>query len=115
MFLFGLFSTNIPYIILACLYAVGFGVYSGNSIKEKLFHKSEELVLVLVQKQQPVSTITSFHYYNKLTVKKQSTESQKFCQFSNALPDIIQICHTDPIKIDAYLQTNNFSRPPPLS
>jgi hypothetical protein len=115
MFLFGLFSTNIPYIIIACIYILGFGVYSGNSIKEKLFHKTYEPVYVSVEKHDQASSNTTFHYYNKVTFIKQDIERQKSICYSYALFEIIQICHPEHLKADVYLQTFNFSRPPPRS
>ena len=64
MFFSGIFSTHIPYVILAILYSIGFGTYSINYICNKLPGKKEsEKEIKFVQNKALDNTCFQFQEY----------------------------------------------------
>jgi|WetSurMetagenome_2_1015567.scaffolds.fasta_scaffold674772_2 hypothetical protein len=117
MFQFGLFSTSLPYIILASLYILGFGVYSGKSIVEKFLpdnNTSSEI------SYNPGHSYSSFNNAKSLHFNKIKNEFHK--QFKDRPKDTILAKADLDIDISFELILNSyssfsytlFSRPPPL-
>jgi hypothetical protein len=117
MFLFGFFSTNIPYFILASLYLVGFGVYSGNTLREKLFNKHEnthEISYAPNANTQELNNSKAVHYHNA----SSNFNNYLGLNFNEKLAFVkVQMVRVLPFEKKPY--TDNgcysfvFSRPPP--
>lgn len=117
MFLFGLFSTHLPYIILMGLYFVGFGIYSSNAIREKFGlndHKQAEKTITLDNSSEYPDLYSSrdFHYSDytiiKVIAEKQSlVHSVHFKIAYSCFPEIKEKPVAEPF------YSNLFSRPPP--
>lgn len=117
MFIFGLFSTNVPYLVLMGLYLLGFGVYSTNSIREKLHSGNEEdNKTIVLSKNQPaqLNLNKTFYYHFKAEKKNLSIVNEKaerLCQFDSPHKK-----HVFPVK-EAFISIKSsyslFSRPPP--
>ena len=64
MFFFGIFSTHLPYIVLAVLYLVGFGAYSVNNVKEKAVQISSDKTIQISHKLQSAHQPDKTFYYS---------------------------------------------------
>ena len=119
MFFFGLFSTQIPYIVLAVLYLVGFGAYSVNSIKNKnSIEIPAEKVLDYVAKSSINKSAKKDFYYSSFTERKASKTVSKNFYSCNIIIYIELSKHNYvPDQIVFYsIQTSFslYSRPPPV-
>ena len=117
MFFFGLFSTHLPYIILASLYLLGIGAYSANAIRDRFQKNIPDEKILFVDSKQPVKfTQKDFHYnqYKTSEVKKDVSEKNESIQNT-----IFKVFNNRKICIELncfYVSSLNFSlfsRPPP--
>ena len=119
MFFFGLFSTQIPYIILAVLYLVGFGAYSVNSLKNKNnVEIPAEKILDYVAKSSIDKSANKTFYYASFTQKKTTKNVLKsFCNFNNIVFN--ELSEHSYIHDECVFHSNQayfslYSRPPPI-
>ena len=118
MFFFGLFSTHIPYIILAILYSIGFGAYSFNNIQSKIFFKKEkefEKEITFIKHKEFKKS--SFYFQDfKSNKHAQTTSESKLSEVHEQQPvfDITKILsHPNVTKYYLLVCFDQFSRPPP--
>ncbi len=63
MFLVGVFSTHITYIILALVYIFGFGSYALNQKKQHTELANSDKVIMVEKKQSILHSETTYYYF----------------------------------------------------
>jgi hypothetical protein len=127
MFYFGLFSTHLPYLIIAALYAIYMGLWvffslfsqhipSHQSVSQNLIIKNEFHSFPVDRQTGYLSSFSSKNYYIKL-YKKEHSSSQSFTKNTNYRFFIEKLIF---FKVNNEIHLNNlfslfvFSRPPPF-
>lgn len=117
MFFTGLFSTHMPYIILAAIYSVSFGIYSVYYVKNQLLSKEQPEKEIRLS-ENTLKTEKHFHF------KDYSGDESNDCSSSGIITehelksgagisaDLISPYFKYPDPAEEY---SLFSRPPPLS
>jgi hypothetical protein len=117
MFFVGLFSTNLPYIILSIGYLIGFGLYSTNTVLDKLAEKnnsSEQIIECqsfenLVSSQASIAYSYATHWQHQTQQATQPAADE--LQFSVA--QSVQYIDFKQFEIDYTFVSFSFLRPPP--
>ncbi len=118
MFFTGLFSTHMPYIILAAIYSVSFGIYSVYYVKNKLLSKEQPEKEIRLS-ENTLKTGKHFHFkdYNSGDESNDCHSSgiiteQALKSDAGISADVITPYFLYPGTVIEY---SLFSRPPPLS
>ena len=118
MFFTGLFSTHIPYIILAAVYSVSFGIYSVYYISNKLSDK-EQTETKTEFSDNIHTTAGDFHlkdhYFNNKSDKSFISVISPDHRTDPISSIIKRISPRNPIIFSPRHEFGLFSRPPPIS
>ncbi len=117
MFFTGLFSTHIPYIILAAIYSVSFGIYSVYYVKNKLLSKEQPEKEIRIS-EDTLKTGKNFHFKDYSGDESNDFYSSEILtehelNYGSGISSYVITPHfiyTVPAK-----EYSLFSRPPPLS
>jgi hypothetical protein len=118
MFQFGLFATHLPYLILAGLYFIGFGLYSGKSVVDKIFlniNADKEIVYPETGASVLYSDTSKTIHFFRLNKEKQPVQASIAKQSSNHYVSLMHyiVTFASAYIFDSFYFTY-FSRPPPI-
>lgn len=117
MFFFGFLSSTVPYIIIACLYAIGFGLYSGSKLKGHLHEsgQSDAIQLSIEDNNNEILSAKTDCFFVKFVSKYKFTTITYSGIYKAFLKPIISytIKIPDCTFLSECYSFNLFSRPPP--
>lgn len=116
MFLFGILSSPLPYLLLAVFYFIGFatGIFAGNTDQETQEQPETKNIRVEPQAKADVLVSVNFHYTDYSFQKKLVDPDNKSTMTSAVCAKEKLIYRVHDIKINPFfLADSNFCRPPP--
>lgn len=114
MFLFGLFSTHIPYLILLGLYFIGFGAYSYSNFKSKAEDNTVEKHIT-ANTQKYNKEHKGLYHLNPVITKQQTNFIFPKNQISITCLPLIKRPPTEKfILSEKRCISSHFCRPPPV-
>jgi hypothetical protein len=116
VFLFGILSSPLPYLLIAIFYFIGFatGIFAGNTDNEATEQIETKNIQIEPQSKAVVSTSSDFHYSDYKFQKKlidldiQSAWPSAVCEKEKLIYPIHDL------KVNpSFFADSNFCRPPP--
>jgi hypothetical protein len=116
VFLFGILSSPLPYLLIAGFYFIGFatGIFAGNTDHEAQEQTETKNIRVESQSKAEVSASINFHFNDYSFQKKLVDPDIKSSSPSAVCEKEKLIYRVHDIKINpAFFADSNFCRPPP--